>query len=321
MKQRYAVGIIYLLAVVSTLILRISGSEDIYSFVSIDSDAYFTLIAQILCFGVLPVTLYFLFCKKGEFAPINGLTSDFCFKKFTFRDLIRSLIIGVCMIYVATVVSYVWRVVLTNIGYVSASSATAYTSVGVLFLQLFLTAVLPPVFEEITHRGLLFAGYKDSGYKVVIVSALLFALMHQNIRQTGYTFFDGIVLALLVYYTGSIFPAMIVHSMNNAVSVLQEYGRYTGGSFAFMQEAANWLYGSLTGFVVNMCIFCVAMFVMLFLFARMRRDSVKAGRIPEPMFAKASAGALPLHKDVMLWAVLIIGVAVTVLSLVWGLMR
>lgn len=321
MTKRAGVGLIYVIVVLMTLLLRVSGGLDIYGRVNIDSDLFFALVVQVLIFGVLPFVLYFLFCKKGENNAISSLFDDLSFKKTGLRNWGRTIAIGVCMIIVASALSYFWQVVLTQFGYTRTSSKTDLSTVKLLMLQLFITALLPAVFEEFTHRGLLMAGYRDLGYKAVLVSALLFSLMHQNITQTGYTFFDGIVLALLVYYTRSIYPAIFVHFFNNFISVMQSYGAQNGGFFNFMNVISDWFYDSFAGYAVNMALVVASVVLMIFLFKRMRKDAVKNGIVTEAIPMRADVSALPLKKDVFFICTVIIGVAATIFTLVWGILR
>ena len=86
-------------------------------------------------------------------------------------------------------------------------------------------AVLPAVCEELLFRGLIFNGLKGK-FNVslsVIFSALIFALIHFSIFQTVYQFLIGIVLALLVHFTGSIIFSMLFHFVNNFTIVLISY--------------------------------------------------------------------------------------------------
>ena len=55
MKTRYAGGLSYLLVVICLLLLRVSMYTGIASGVS-DTDLYFTLVCQLLCFGSLLMT-------------------------------------------------------------------------------------------------------------------------------------------------------------------------------------------------------------------------------------------------------------------------
>ena len=54
----------------------------------------------------------------------------------------------------------------------------------------------------------------------VFGSAVMFAIMHQNFGQLIYTFGLGIVLAVIVIETKSIWGAIILHFLNNLYSVI-----------------------------------------------------------------------------------------------------
>lgn len=321
LSRRTAGEITYLIVIVCTLLLRVAIDENLPEKMGADSSVFFTCIVQLICFGVVPFSLWYFLRSKPANHTIGTLFYEFNFKKPSFRDMLRSFGIGVAMIYLATMLSVFWSMVLREIGFVYSSSQTEYTSVGVLLSELALTALLPAVFEEFTHRGLLFACYRDSGWKVVLLSALLFSLMHQNIRQTGYTFFDGLVIALIVYYSGSIFPAIFVHFLNNAVSVLWGYGDYTGGWLSFMGKISDWLYGSLLGYVVGAILAVVAVGVMVLLFYRMRKDAVAEGRLEDTIFAGGDVGARPIYKSALFYITVAVGVAATAFTFAWGLMR
>lgn len=321
MTKRNSVGYIYFIVVLMTLLLRVSSSLDVYSALGVkNADAYFTCVVQLLIFGVLPLFLYSLGARRrGE--NINDVLCDFGVKKLSGRNWIRVVVIGVCMIVVASGVSYVWQTALTMIGYTRVPSSTDYANAGVLFRELLLVAVLPGVFEEIAHRGLLHAGYRECKYKFVIVSALLFSLMHQNITQTGYTFVDGIAMALAMYYTGSIWCGIFMHALNNAVSVLLGYISQHGGAFDFINRIQEWFYSSLAGLLTGALAVVICAGIAVLMFARMRKDAIADGRISELPFDKTEADVLPLRKDIPFILTVAVGVAATVFSFVWGVLR
>ena len=91
-----------------------------------------------------------------------------------------------------------------------------------LFADLVSTAVVPAVFEEFFFRGVFFAGFKRSGgaRKAILWSALFFGLFHMNLQQFLYAAFIGLVLAVMRELTGSMWPGMILHFVNNGLSVL-----------------------------------------------------------------------------------------------------
>lgn len=88
------------------------------------------------------------------------------------------------------------------------------------FFMLFFMAVLPATVEELVFRGVTYGGYRRSGTKfmAVMLSALMFGLMHMNLNQALYAFVIGILLALLFEATNSIWTTMLFHFIYNAQS-------------------------------------------------------------------------------------------------------
>lgn len=319
MTKRNAIGFIYFAVVIATLLLRISSSLDVYSALGIsDSDAFYSCVVQILIFGVMTLSLYFL--TVGRRGGLLSFCEDFGVRGVSPSNCFRVLVIAVCMIVVSMAISFVWQIILRLMGFTHVSSPTDYSDIGVLIRELALVALLPALFEEISHRGLIYAGYRECGWKFVLISAVYFSLMHQNIVQTGYTFFAGVTMALAMYYTGSVFPGIFMHFLNNAVSVISGYTAQNGGIFSFISIAENWLMGTAAGMGVGflLTVFCAA--VMLLLFWRMRKDALKNGMISGAPF-DAVQRVKPLHEDIPFILIIIIGVFATLFSFVWGMMR
>ena len=91
---------------------------------------------------------------------------------------------------------------------------------GPIFVALLRHALLPAVLEELLFRyiPMRLLGAR-SPRAAVFVSSLLFALIHVNLFQIPYALFAGAVLACITIGTGSIVPAMLLHFVNNAISV------------------------------------------------------------------------------------------------------
>lgn len=90
-----------------------------------------------------------------------------------------------------------------------------------LILNLLFMAVAPCVVEELIFRGIFYRSYKRRGPWIgILFSGLLFGLMHMNFNQFCYAFVMGMVFAVLMESTGSIFAPMLVHFTFNANSVL-----------------------------------------------------------------------------------------------------
>ena len=102
-----------------------------------------------------------------------------------------------------------------------------------IILDFIVVCVVPAFCEEFLFRGAILTNCRPFGRtNAILISAALFALMHQNVGQLLYTFAAGIVLGLVYEYTGSIWNCTILHLFNNFVSVSQnvilaEYGETT----------------------------------------------------------------------------------------------
>ncbi len=320
MTKRARVGFIYIFVVVATLLLRVGSSLGVYDALGVDGSQFFTCVVQLLIFGLLPIGAWLVGLAKSPEEKLKDFSSDFGIKKVSGRNFLRIILLTICMIIISSGISFVWQTVLSLIGYTRVSSSTDYSSLSVLFEQLALVALLPGIFEEVAHRGLLWAGFKDAGWKFVLVSAIYFSLMHQNIVQTGYTFFDGVLIALVMYYTGSIFPGIFMHVANNAVSVCSGYISQNGGVFNFINVFEDWLYSTIGGLVVCVVSVILACVITVLIFWRMRKDAVKAGLVGEIPFEKPKDNTI-LVKDGFFIATVVLGIGATVFSLVWGILR
>lgn len=82
--------------------------------------------------------------------------------------------------------------------------------------------IFGPFVEEIVFRGVLLQSYQRTGRIVgsIILSAVLFGLIHLNFNQFAYGAVMGVMLALLVEATGSVWSSLIAHGIFNSIEVL-----------------------------------------------------------------------------------------------------
>lgn len=91
-------------------------------------------------------------------------------------------------------------------------------------LSLIATAVVPPLVEEFACRGIILGSLRKFGDGfAVLVSAILFGLMHGNFDQMPFAFMVGLALGFIVVKTDSLWIAVAVHAANNFISVAFEY--------------------------------------------------------------------------------------------------
>ncbi len=93
------------------------------------------------------------------------------------------------------------------------------------FLLVFIsTAVVPALVEEFACRGIMFGILLKHGERfALIVSSVIFGLMHGNFEQIPFAFLVGLVLGFIRIKTGSIWVCVAVHAFNNLVSVIFNY--------------------------------------------------------------------------------------------------
>lgn len=82
-------------------------------------------------------------------------------------------------------------------------------------------AIIGPVFEELLFRGaitkVLLQQYNPT--KAILISALLFGVFHINPAQILPAFLIGILLSWTYYRTASLIPCILMHILNNSLSV------------------------------------------------------------------------------------------------------
>ncbi len=107
-----------------------------------------------------------------------------------------------------------------------------------LFLSL---CIVPALGEEFLMRGIVLHLYGPMKWQAqVIINGFLFGLFHQNLNQFSYSCFIGMVLALSVILTKSIWSGVIIHFLNNFLSYLEYEFDFTLINDAINQPV-NWL--------------------------------------------------------------------------------
>lgn len=168
---------------------------------------------------ILPVLFFYLISKKGDVEPMSlELTLP---KKQPIFKILSILFIGI-------------SVVLT-MSYLNSFIVPASDSVNEVFFEtdlqspykivlMFLsTAVVPAFVEELMFRGMIYANLRPYGRGVaIVISALLFGLMHQNAGQLLYTTAAGIVLAVVYELTGSFWCCVLLHFFNNFFAIIEQ---------------------------------------------------------------------------------------------------
>jgi len=82
-------------------------------------------------------------------------------------------------------------------------------------------AFIPALIEEFALRGVIMQPLRKYGDRfAILMSALVFALMHGNMVQAPFAFIAGITIGYFVIATGSIWTGVLIHFANNLFSSL-----------------------------------------------------------------------------------------------------
>lgn len=83
-------------------------------------------------------------------------------------------------------------------------------------------AILPAIIEEFLFRGMIYRGIANKSNKqiAIIISALLFALLHMNFNQMCYAFVMGLAFAFIIYLTDNLTVSILLHMLFNAFTVI-----------------------------------------------------------------------------------------------------
>lgn len=185
-------------------------------------------------------------------------------------------LIAIATILVFLPLANAWSAFLGVIGYHGAGvSMPSFSNAGIYFLALFVMAIMPAIGEEIFMRGTVFPGLATRNvWFGVLMSGLFFSLMHANPVQTVHQFGLGVVLALVVALSGSIWASVIIHFFNNFISItLTAYLPQVDAIYVKLGYF-NWLTGAASVVIGIVLLVC-----LLYLFYRAGDKRQKAGEV------------------------------------------
>lgn len=166
---------------------------------------------------VLPL-LYVLYTKRS-------ILQTYSFRKTKLMNFVAALFMGCGTMLIGIILtSFVSMLFPTEAEMVSSGLMNELMSDNEL-LTFAVVALTPAVCEEMLFRGFLFSAFRGR-HKIVVsvlLTAVIFGVYHMSIVRFFTTALLGAALAVIVYYSDSIFPAMMMHAINNGIAVLQMY--------------------------------------------------------------------------------------------------
>lgn len=98
-------------------------------------------------------------------------------------------------------------------------------TIGGLLFNLVVIALIPAVGEELTFRGVLQQGLtrRMNPHVAIILSSAIFSFIHFQFYGFLPRMFLGMVLGYVFYASGSLWPSMLMHFLNNGSVVVAYY--------------------------------------------------------------------------------------------------
>ena len=257
-KKIFLINLIYYLCMLSVAVIFVLG------YFGVLKNSYLsTFLIQGVVMLAMPIILYSLFVTKN----IKQTFKQFGFKKISLTVLLCSIALGFVLFFVNNYVADVFYTVLTMFGYDNSVNValSVHTDIALEFL---LTAIVPGICEEVLHRGMFMRGTAKQGYTRygLLFSSLLFGLMHLNIQQFFYAAILGCLMGVVVIVADSIYPAMIIHFMNNALSIYFSYGvKYDWPLANFKANIESAIFAN--GLIISIAVICGLIFLLLMLYS------------------------------------------------------
>ncbi|PKK98474.1 MAG: hypothetical protein CVV57_07125 [Tenericutes bacterium HGW-Tenericutes-2] len=146
------------------------------------------------------------------------------FHKISLKQALWSAAIGVSFVFLSLLIVHVMSIMFPTqyANYLEMMNVLVDAPFIVIILAVVIVA---PLFEEIMFRGIVFDSLSKrmNVYISIIIAGLFFGIYHMNIFQGTYATLIGIVMGFSLVWTKSIWAPMIIHFVNNLVSVLLSY--------------------------------------------------------------------------------------------------
>ena len=217
----------------------------------------YSVVGSILYIGV-PFGIVYLVLQKKKIAGVlpfgtvyNGKAAVYLTMATIPAMILSSIVVNAISLVIQS---------LLGIEFTSGLEDLQITGVGGFVIGVISMAIVPAIIEEFSIRGVVMQPLRRYGDGFAIVaSAFIFSIMHGNMAQIPYTVVGGIYLGYLAIATGSIWPSIIVHLINNMYSVIimsvsSNLGESASGVAAFIMIGlliAMGIFGAIKFFSMN----------------------------------------------------------------------
>ena len=164
----------------------------------------------------IPFTLIVFVLRQHPFhiVPVKAVRDK--------RIIVPAIVLALCFSFISDLAT---NYIQTFLGFLHLNSTSPdFTapsgpfSFAVFFFQI---CILAPICEEFIFRGVILHNLKRFGNAfAVVVSAVLFSMVHGNLLQMPLAFIVGLLFGVIAIKTGSIWITILLHSIVNTESTI-----------------------------------------------------------------------------------------------------
>ncbi len=185
-------------------------------------------------FAVLIIPIFFLLIAKHDMRATLRLKKEI--------DVVQVLLLLLTSVGIFFFVQFINGIFIQSLQSFMGEPSDALElvraqSIPQLMFEIVILAGLPAICEEIFFRGFVLRSFERySPVAAIILSSLIFAIMHGNLQQIVYAFILGLVLGTATVLTDSLLAGTLMHFVLNSVSILLSYPPVFAQYEAFVTE-------------------------------------------------------------------------------------
>lgn len=243
----------------------------------------------VLLSTALPFVVYLIFRRED---PANY----FKFEKVGFSVSLLCVLAGLGVVMLGNYPAMAVRNFFGMFGYQSPSSTSlgGEESLLTIAVEVFVTAMLVPVMEELVFRGVVLSALRRYGIGFSIAaSALVFGLAHMDPSSVVFATIAGLVFGFLYAKTNNLWLPILIHALNNLIATLGTHTDYLFGSMADAADVAMMLLPIAVGILA---------LILLVLTKRELFFTTNASRLDGPAYPlNAGESAAAIVRAPMFW--------------------
>lgn len=263
-KNSHAAPFLMIAELALLILLRLTD----LSFTSGGENPYLSVIVLQLVIFIIPCMLFYRIRRTPAYTKRMRL------RPFAPRQIGFVVVSLVAVTFGSTALSAIIGLAFPGAGQVENSYIGPAPDSLISLQSIVAYALVPAVSEEFLCRSVLFSEYEEIGtLQAVVMTSVMFAMLHLNLYLFPVYFFCGVILAFVLYVTNSVLAVILVHFMNNIFFLYYE---------VYLTEAIQ---SSAYSSMIMFLLISIFLLSMILLFAYAEKIFIrygKQGKVPEP---------------------------------------